>query len=82
MDIFGTSRTITIDAVFSGTASQINTFIVAIEAIANGTQTGVTFVSSLSTFAGKKVFVKSFNWNYIKGTPLKINYILELVEGA
>ena len=68
--------------IFSGTTSAINTFIGVIETIANGTQTGVTYVSSLSTFASKKVFVRSFNWNYIQGSPLKINYTLELVEGA
>ena len=68
--------------IFPGTASAINTFIGVIETIANGTQSGVTFVSSLSTFANKKVFVKSFNWDYIKGSPLRLGYILELQEGA
>ena len=52
------------------------------EALANGTQTGVTFVSSLSTFANKKVFVKNFRWSYLKASPNKINYTLELNEGA
>lgn len=82
LDLFGVSRVISITGIFTGTASQLNTFIVAIETITSGSQTGVTFASSLSTFANKKVFVKNFRWSFIKGTPNKINYSLELVEGA
>ena len=51
------------------------------EALNDGTQTGVPFVSSLSTFANKTVFVKSFSWNYVKGSPNKISYSLQLGEG-
>ena len=82
LDIFGVSRTITIEGIFTGTVGALNTFINTIQTIANGTQTGVTFVSSLTTFADKKVFIKSFNWSFLKGSPNKINYSLELVEGA
>ena len=52
------------------------------EALNNGDQSGVTYVSSLSTFANKKVFVDSFNWNYEKAKPNKITYSLQLTEGA
>lgn len=82
LDIFGVSRTITITGIFTGTTTALNTFITAIETIANGSQTGVTFASSLTTFANKKVFVKNFRWSFIKGTPNKIDYSLELIEGA
>ena len=82
LDIFGVSRTITIEGIFPGTLSELNNFINTIQTIADGKQTGVTFVSSLSTFANKKVFVKNFRWSFTKGSPNKINYSLELIEGA
>ncbi len=82
LDLLGVTRTINIDGIFTGTATQLNTFIVAIEALNNGAQTGVTFVSSLSTYANKKVFVDSFGWNFAKGDPNKITYSLQLTEGA
>ena len=81
-DLSGVLRTIRIEGIFTGTAAALNTFITAVEALIAGAQTGVTFVSSLSTFANKTVFVKSFNWNYLKGDPNKISYSLELLEGA
>ena len=69
--------------VFTGSASELNTFIVAMEALDNGSQSAaVTFVSSLSTFANKSVYVDNFGWNFLKGSPNKINYILQLTEGA
>lgn len=82
LDLFGVIRTISIDGIKSGTATVLNTFITDIEALIGGGQSGVTFVSSLSTFASKKVFVNSFNWDYVKGDPNKISYSLELTEGA
>ena len=82
LDIFGVSRTISIEGIFTGTASQLNTFIVAMETINSGTQTGSTFVSSLSTFSNKTVFMNDFSWNFIAGSPNKIDYSIELLEGA
>ncbi len=82
LDLFGTTKKISVPGVFTGTPSQLNTFIVAIEAIENGQQSGVTYVSNLSTYANKKVYVKNFHWVYLKGSPNKINYDLDLSEGA
>ncbi len=82
LDLFGTTKNMTIEGIKSGTASGLNTFITAIEGIANGSQTGSTFVSSLSTYANKTVFVKDFGWNYAAGDPSKITYTLELQEGT
>ena len=82
LDLLGVTRTTNIDGIFSGTTSQLNTFIVAMEALNNGAQVGVTFVSSLSTFANKTVYVDSFGWNYVKGSPNKITYSLQLTEGV
>lgn len=83
LDLLGVNRTITIDGIKSGSASALNTFIATdIESLIVGGQVGVTFVSSLSTFANKKVFVNSFTWNFLKGDPNKISYSLQLSEGA
>ena len=82
LDLLGTTRTINIDGIFTGSTAVLNTFITDIEALVAGTQTGVTFVSSLTTFANKKVFVNSFIWNFVKGDPNKISYSLQLAEGA
>ncbi|KKM97647.1 hypothetical protein LCGC14_1166050, partial [marine sediment metagenome] len=82
LDLFGVTRTISIDGIKSGTAAQLNTFIITIETLISGGQAGVTYVSSLSTFANKTVFVNSFNWNYVKGDPSKISYSLQLTEGV
>ncbi len=82
LDLFGVLRTISIDGIKADSAANINTFITTIEALIAGTQSGVTYVSSLSTFSNKTVFVKSFNWTYVKGDPNKINYRLDLMEGA
>ena len=82
LDLFGVTRTISIDGIKTGSVAVLNTFITDIEGIENGTQTSSTFVSSLSTFANKTVFIKSFRWNYLAGNPGKITYSLELIEGA
>ena len=82
LDLFGVTRTIRIDGIKSGSAAVLNTFITDIEALIAGGQSGVTFVSSLSTFANKKVFVNFFNCNYLKVDPNKISYSLQMTEGA
>ena len=83
LDLFGVIRTISIDGIFTGTiANQVSNFITPIETIANGTQAGVTFVSSQTSFPNKKVFIQNFNWNFVKANPNKINYSLTLIEGA
>ena len=82
LDLFGVLRTISIEGIKADSAANINTFITTIEALIAGGQSGVTFVSSLSTFSNKTVFVKSFTWNFVKGDPNKISYSLELMEGA
>lgn len=82
LDLFGTVRRINVNGIKSGSATVINTFITAIEAIANGSQTSSTFVSSLSTFTNKTVFVEDFSWEYVGGDPNKIRYTLSMVEGA
>ena len=82
LDLFGINRTITIEGIFSGSLTQQNTFITDIEGIQNGTQIGVTFVSSQTNTSNKTVFVQDFSWNFSAGKPNKVNYFLTLLEGA
>ena len=73
---------INLEGIFTGTTSELNTFVEAIEGINDGTQTGSTFVSSLSTFSDKTVFIRAFSWVFIAGSPSKVGYNLDLIEGA
>lgn len=82
LDLFGVSRNILVTGIKTGSLATQNTFITAMEALTAGSQVGVTFVSSHTSFANKTVFVKSFNWEFVKGNLNKINYRLDLVEGA
>jgi len=80
LDLFGTTRTITLDGKFVGTTTEINTFISAIEGIQNGSQSGSAYIGDLVT-TSKNVFIQSFNWNYTAGDTNKISYNLTLIEG-
>ena len=81
LDLFGVSRRISVTGIITGNLAQLNTFITDIETIKNGTQGGETFVSSLTTFPNKTVYIKNFDWTYSRGSPNKIDYTLELLEG-
>lgn len=82
MDLFGTSRTIQIDGVITGTVvSTLTDFITAIEAIQNGQQTGSTYVGSLVT-TSKTVLIQTFSWSYLEAAPLQLKYSLTLMQGT
>ena len=82
LDLFGVGRTITLDGIFTGTLTEQNTFIEAIESLQGGNQTGYTFVSSHTSVSSKTVFVQNFTWTVNKADVSKINYNLSLMEGA
>ena len=81
-DFFGMMRTITITGIITGVDATQVTFIDAMEAIANGAQTGVTFVSSKTGFANKTVYIDTFEWTVNKADVRKLHYTLTLIEGA
>ena len=81
-DLFGMMRTININGIITGTDSTHLTFINAIEAIADGAQTGSTFISSKTGFANKTVFIDNFEWNVNKADVSKIEYSLSMIEGV
>ena len=83
LDLFGCSKSITVNGIFQGTIAEQRTFIAAIEAINNGTQVSSTFVSSLVTSpASYNVFITTFQWVKNSADPNKIGYTLTLLEGA
>jgi hypothetical protein len=81
-DFFGMMRTISISGIITGTDATQVTFIDAMEAIANGAQTGVTFISSKTGFANKTVYIDNFEWTVQKADVRKLHYTLSLIEGA
>lgn len=82
LDIFGMSRTITLEGIFRGTLAEQDTFIDAIETIAAGNQTGSTFVSSHTATANKTVYVQNFNWTVDSANTNYVTYSLTMIEGA
>lgn len=81
MDIFGTSRTITLSGVKTGVIADLRTFVNNIEALQNGEQSNLTFVSSW-TNANKEVLIQDFTHTKIKADESLVGYNLTLVEGS
>ncbi len=81
MDLFGTSRTISVTGYKTGTVAQLRTFVTNIEAIQNGEQSGSTFVSSW-TNVNKIVLINDFSVDKASSDENKVNYTLELSEGT
>ena len=81
MDLFGMSRTITVTGVKTGAVADIRTFIENIEELQNGSQSGMTFVSSW-TNDNKTVLIQDFSHDKTKADESKINYTLTLIEGT
>lgn len=81
MDIFGTSRTITLDGVKVGVVADLRTFVNDIEAIQNGEQSGSTFISSW-TNSNKTVLIQDFTHTKIEADESKVGYSLTLTEGS
>jgi len=81
MDLMGTSRTITISGVFTGTVSELRTFISDIEGLQNGNQAGLTFVSSWKDYSATKFLIQDFTNTKIQADESKVEYNLVIVEG-
>lgn len=81
MDIFGTSRTITVEGVKVGAVADLRTFVNDIEAIQNGEQSGSTFISSW-TNSNKIVLIQDFSHTKVSADESKVGYNLTLTEGS
>lgn len=81
LDLFGVTRTITLEGRYEGTTEEIRTFIATIEGYASGTQSGLTFQSDLIS-STKTVFIQNFEWAYNEADTSTIQYTLIMLEGA
>lgn len=85
MDLMGTSRTITVTGVKTGTTAECNTFIDNIEALQNADQSaGYTFKSSWRTTPGKdkNVLIEEFSHEKSEADESRVSYTLVLFQGS
>lgn len=81
MDIFGVSRVITLEGVKTGVVADLRTFVNNIEALQNGQQANLTFVSSW-TNSNKEVLIQDFSHTKVEADESKVGYSLSLIEGS
>jgi hypothetical protein len=83
LDIFGSFRTIIIDGIFVDGQDGVSlaTFISQLDALVNGSQISVSFVSGKST-STYQVLVQSITWKSEEGSPTKVNYTINMAEGS
>ena len=83
-DIMGTSRTITIQGVKTGTVAELRTFITNIEALQNGNQSAMRFVSSWRTAYSTSTWflIQDFTHTKNQADENKVEYNLTLIEGV
>ena len=79
LDIFGVSKEITINGTYTGTASQIKSFITSIESLSDGQQVPYTFTSDRVT-GTTLVLVSRVKWDAVSGAVNQVDYTLTLVE--
>lgn len=81
MDLMGTSRTITIAGRKTGAVADLRTFIQNIEALQNGEQSSLVFVSSW-TNVNKNVLIQDFTHDKADADESSVSYTLTLIEGT
>lgn len=83
LDLFGTSKNITVRGVYSGTASQINTFIVELEKLISGDQSNnAIFNSDWGTGSHTyNALVQTTRFNLEPGAPGLVRWEIQLIEG-
>lgn len=81
LDIFGTTRTINISGRYTSSDGTIATFISAMEALINGSQSAVVFHSDKSG-ANYNVLIASFSWTSEEGGVNFVDYSISMQEGS
>jgi hypothetical protein len=81
LDLLGNVRTIIIEGYKTGVVADLRTFIQNIEALQNGAQDGMTFVSSW-TNSNKTVLIDSFEHSKSEADESRVTYSLTLIEGT
>lgn len=81
LDLFGTSRTMTVSGIFTGTGGDIQAFIGQLDTLANGSQVAKTYHSD-KTGVDYKVLVNTVEWSSEGGDVNKVNYTLNLIQSS
>ena len=81
LDLFGTTRSVSLTGSKAGTVSVLQTFILLFEGKQGGSQSGETFISTLHP-TNKKMYINSFIWTYADVAKTLLNYTMQLMEGA
>ncbi len=86
IDLMGTKKTLMISGITTGTVTQIDSFINALEGFLNSQQyllaaSGLTFVAERPASTSLTVILKSFDWEYNAGVVNKLEWTLSLIEG-
>ena len=82
IDLFGTTRNITVEGVLVGTTDAIKTFIAAMEGYVSGDQVTRSYVTATTTKGSYTVMVQYFDWTYELANINSLKYTLELIECA
>ena len=83
LDLFGAERTITVKGVFTAsTIAALTTFVLQLDALIAGTQSGITFNAS-DISQSYTVRILNVEWVYDSDEgPMKIAYTIQMQEGA
>ena len=81
LDIFGTTKVITVTGIKTGEVADLRTFVTDIEGLMNGDQASLVFISSW-TNVPKNVLIQDFTHDKVKGGESEISYTLILNEGT
>ena len=82
LDLFGASRTINISGVYVGSAADVATFVIALDALVSGDQVNQAYTSGKSGVTYSKCLVNSVTWTSEEGSPTKVDYTISLTEGG
>jgi hypothetical protein len=80
MDLMGTERKITLEGIKIGTPEELKSFIETIDDFLNGQQVSRTYSGTL--ISSKNVLIESFDFVYSEGSPERVAYTLNLIEGT
>jgi hypothetical protein len=81
LDLFGAGRTINLKGTYTGTPTNVATFIGQLDNLVNGAQVVRTFVSGKSG-SSYYVLITSTNWTGGPGEVNKVDYTISMMEGS
>lgn len=86
VDLMGTKKTLMVSGITTGTVTQIDSFINALEGFLNSQQylltaSGLTFTADRPASTSLTVIMKSFSWEYNAGIINKLEWTISLVQG-